>query len=175
MPGIGEGELTAQGLVQKPPCLQFCIMATRGHMSTTFSAAGFLTTSPQYLPGLPAVVCKLLRMQSSSGLDNLAAQRGGRCHMTLALGKWRGGLVQRFTTLMCLFSQWVIRVEWSGETCFALVSTGTADQTEEDMGSVMRYLCNLDEVNDLLGSGSTVGTVLRQVLIRRYCLLFSCS
>lgn len=127
------------------------------------------------LPGLPAVVCKLLRMQSSSGLDNLAAQRGGRCHMTLALGKWRGGLVQRFTTLMCLFSQWVIRVEWSGETCFALVSTGTADQTEEDMGSVMRYLCNLDEVNDLLGSGSTVGTVLRQVLIRRYCLLFSCS
>lgn len=66
-------------------------------------------------------------------------------------------------------------MEWSGETCFALVSTGTGDQTEEDTGSVMRYLCNPDEDNDLLGSGSTVGTVLRQVLTHRYCLLFSCS
>lgn len=70
-------------MVQKLRCLQCCLVATRGHIGTTFSAADFphnLTSVPS---GLPGVACKLLKKQSSSGLGNLAAQRGGMCQMTL--------------------------------------------------------------------------------------------
>lgn len=48
-------------------------------------------------------------------------------------------------------------MEWSSATCFALASTGTGEQTEEDPGSVMRYLCNLDEDNGLLGRSGVQG------------------
>lgn len=38
------------------------------------------------------------------------------------------------------------------EICFALVFAGTGDQIEEDMVSMMRYLCNPGEAWELRGA-----------------------
>lgn len=61
---------------EKLPCLQFCLVATRGHTGTTFSTADFPSDFISVPSGSPGVACKLLKKQSSSGLDNLAAQKG---------------------------------------------------------------------------------------------------
>lgn len=148
-----------QGLVQKPPCLQFYLVATRGHMGTTFSAAGFsynLASVPSRLTCgdlQTSKEAKQLRLGQSSCPKGWYVSHDPSFRWANGRVAWVKG---HGCGALCSLSE---LQEWSGvvRPVLLLASTGTGDQTEEDPGSVMRHLCNPDEDNDLLGRSGEQG------------------